>query len=392
MSTIQEQNIDVVGILSNAIAISGPTTSPATAPKTKTKTKTVPHKAGKTVSSSTSTGAKKRSWKKPADKPKRPLSAYNLFFKAERARLISGGTSANNDDSNPGDAKRKHRKTHGKIGFAALAQNIAGKWKTLSAKDRRPFEQKAAVEKARYRKELEAWQQVQKEKKLNEPAGIISNAGAPTGNSSSNNAVPDSPVSSSDATAQTADNDKMMSSVSDSATSNEHKKKSSKRKKAVTKEPLSSPSSMPFYPMNLKGSPTTANIAPITLQNLGMSSLAAPMATAASMMPPMSLDASMSYGLLQDDTVAVTPSGSCGNSDVEYDDDAERDILSDVADSSMLDESFGGLLPGLPVFPTIGAAATGSVDGIASTAAEEEKILMQADAFPAMDKLMSEAF
>ena len=390
MSTLQEQNIDVVGILSSAIAISGPTSS-ATVPKNKTKT--VPHKAGKTMSSSTGTGAKKRSWMKPADKPKRPLSAYNLFFKAERARLISGGTSsAGNDDPNSGDAKRKHRKTHGKIGFAALAQNIAGKWKTLSAKDRRPFEQKAAVEKARYRKELEAWQQVQKEKKLNEPAGIA-NAGSPTGNSSSNNAVPDSPVSSSDA-AQLADSDKMMSNASDSTTSNKQKKKSTKRKNAVPKEPLSLPSSMPFYPMNLKGSPTTANIAPITLQNLGMSSLAVPMATTASMMPPMSLDASMSYGLLQDDTVAVTPSGSCGNSDVEYDDDAERDILSDVADSSMLDESFGGLLPGLPVFPTIGAAATGtsSADGIASTAAEEEKMLMQTDAFPAMDKLMSEAF
>ena len=377
MSTLQEQNIDVVGILSSAIAISGPTSS-ATVPKNKTKT--VPHKAGKTMSSSTGTGAKKRSWKKPADKPKRPLSAYNLFFKAERARLISGGTSsAGNDDPNSGDAKRKHRKTHGKIGFAALAQNIAGKWKTLSAKDRRPFEQKAAIEKARYRKELEAWQQVQKEKKLNEPTSIA-NAGAPAGNSSSiNNAVPDSPVSSSDA-AQPADHDMMATS------NNNKKKKSTKRKKAVAKKPLSSPSSMPFYSMNLKGSPTTANIAPITLQNLGMSSLTVPM------MPPMSLDAPMSYGPLQDDTVVVTPSGSCGNSDIEYDDDAERDILNDVADFSILDESFGGLLPGLPVFPTIGAAATGSadMDGIA-TNVEEDKILMQADAFPPMDKLMSEA-
>ena len=386
MSTanIQEQNIDVVGILSSAIAISGPTSS-AAQPKNN-KTKIVPHKAGKTMSSSTSNGAKKRSWKKPADKPKRPLSAYNLFFKAERARLISGGTSST---SNAGDAKRKHRKTHGKIGFAALAQNIAGKWKTLSAKDRRPFEQKAAVEKARYRKELEAWQQVQKEKKLNEPAGT-SNEDALTGNhSSSNNAVPDSPVSSPDAAQSSTDNDKKMGNATDSATSNK-RKKITKRKKNVAKESLSLPSSMPFYPMNLKGSPTTANIAPITLQNLGMSSLAAPEATSATMMPPMSLDVSMSYGLLQDDAVAVTPSGSCGNSDIEYDDDAERDILSDVADSSMLDESFGGLLPPLPVFPTIGAP-TSSANGIV-TNVEEDKILMESDAFPAMDKLISEAF
>lgn len=89
MSTVQEQNIDVVGILSSAIAISG-----SSATTFKNKTKTVPHKATKTVASSTNNGAKKRSWKKPADKPKRPLSAYNLFFKAERARLISGGTSS----------------------------------------------------------------------------------------------------------------------------------------------------------------------------------------------------------------------------------------------------------------------------------------------------------
>ena len=389
MSTIQEQNIDVVGILSSAIAISGPTSS-ATAPKGKTKT--VPHKAGKTMASSTGTGAKKRSWKKPADKPKRPLSAYNLFFKAERAHLISGETSsASNDDPSEGDAKRKHRKTHGKIGFAALAQNIAGKWKTLSAKDRRPFEQKAAIEKARYREELESWQQVQKEQKLNEPTSTsTSYVGAPPGKSLLNNAVPDSPVSSSDA-AQPADHDMVMSNASDNATSN-NKKKSTKRKKTNAKKPLSSPSSMPFYPMNLKGSPTTASIAPITLQNPGMSSLTVPMATAESMMSPMSLDASMYYGmLLQDDTVPVTPSGSCGNSDDEYDDDAERDILSDVADSSILDESFGGLLPGLPVFPTVGAAATGSADGIVITA-EEEKNLMQSGAFPAMDKLMSEDF
>jgi len=54
------------------------------------------------------------------------------------------------------EAARSHRKTHG-MGFAGLAQNIAGKWKTLDGATRRPYEEKAAVDKARYVREVAAW-------------------------------------------------------------------------------------------------------------------------------------------------------------------------------------------------------------------------------------------
>lgn len=97
---------------------------------------------------------KKKTWKKPADKPKRPLSAYNLFFQHERNRIV--GESPAGADGN----KRKHRKSHGKIGFESLAKTIANKWKTLDKASKRPFEQQAKREKAIYAQKLQAWHEL----------------------------------------------------------------------------------------------------------------------------------------------------------------------------------------------------------------------------------------
>lgn len=104
-------------------------------------------------------------------KPRRPLSAYNLFFQLERQRLIAGvppdapftaedvervAIERREQDAN-GKPKRKHRKSHGKISFAELARKIANKWKTLNPDLKDLLRERAAIEKARYLRELEAW-------------------------------------------------------------------------------------------------------------------------------------------------------------------------------------------------------------------------------------------
>ena len=104
--------------------------------------------------------AKRRTWKKPKDKPKRPLSAYNLFFQHERTKIIAvlpEDKSLENDGLTEEQRRRKHRKTHGKIGFGDLARNIGQKWRTTNKSGRSIFEVRAAAEKARYKTEIDAW-------------------------------------------------------------------------------------------------------------------------------------------------------------------------------------------------------------------------------------------
>jgi len=129
-----------------------------------TEAKFTVHKAGKT------NNLVKKTWRKPKDKPKRPLSAYNLFFQHEREKIITSNPDISLEETlikisnTPKPKKRRHRKSHGMIGFADLARTIAEKWKTLDSTDRAIYESRAGEEKQRYRKELEAWSKARDEK------------------------------------------------------------------------------------------------------------------------------------------------------------------------------------------------------------------------------------
>jgi HMG-box domain len=109
------------------------------------------------------------------DLPKRPLSAYNLFFQLERENILKGEEDRNYTFSNIarialihykecrlGKPKRKHRKSHGVIGFRELARLVAQKWKKLDDSIKNLFEERAQIEKALYQKEIDALQRMEK--------------------------------------------------------------------------------------------------------------------------------------------------------------------------------------------------------------------------------------
>ena len=131
--------------------------------------------------SSTATKNKKKgaaTIRDPDAKPKRPLSAYNLFFQYERDMLLRSKPSKEGQSHesmhmtihNDPSERRNRSKTvrpppHGKIGFAELAKIIGAKWKSLDDPARKHFQDLAAVEKKRYVKECKEWKERMDRKK-----------------------------------------------------------------------------------------------------------------------------------------------------------------------------------------------------------------------------------
>lgn len=81
-------------------------------------------------------------------KPKRPLSAYNLFFQAERQQIIQ------KEDDN-GDDERKRKRSG--ISFESLGKEIGERWKQIDAETLRHYEDLARADKDRYLKEMERY-------------------------------------------------------------------------------------------------------------------------------------------------------------------------------------------------------------------------------------------
>ena len=98
----------------------------------------------------------KVAWKKPKEYPRRPLSAYNLFFQHERQNLIT----IRDQKAIPFEKKK------GIGGFAGLARSIASKWKDLDENSRTIFDDKAKIDRIRYKAEVKIWKSKHSLKKL----------------------------------------------------------------------------------------------------------------------------------------------------------------------------------------------------------------------------------
>jgi structure-specific recognition protein 1 len=99
------------------------------------------------VKRATKTGVTNRrlGWKKPKDMPKRYLSAYNIFFQAERKRL--------------------HEEESGRrLGFSALGKFIGQRWRSLPDAQRQGYEMEAAKDITRYRREMEVYENARRRK------------------------------------------------------------------------------------------------------------------------------------------------------------------------------------------------------------------------------------
>uniref|UniRef100_A0A7S3DVI7 HMG box domain-containing protein n=1 Tax=Entomoneis paludosa TaxID=265537 RepID=A0A7S3DVI7_9STRA len=96
------------------------------------------------------------------DRPKRPLSAYNLYFRDKRQDLLK---------------QRLQEDPSRKIGFANMAKTIAAGWNSIDPLSKKHYESLARVEKFSYKKAMTEWKKQERnlkkvQKKKNQVASL----------------------------------------------------------------------------------------------------------------------------------------------------------------------------------------------------------------------------
>eukprot|EP00522_Entomoneis_paludosa_P015289 CAMPEP_0172460288 /NCGR_PEP_ID=MMETSP1065-20121228/36279_1 /TAXON_ID=265537 /ORGANISM="Amphiprora paludosa, Strain CCMP125" /LENGTH=415 /DNA_ID=CAMNT_0013215271 /DNA_START=314 /DNA_END=1561 /DNA_ORIENTATION=- len=119
-------------------------------------------------------GKRPKPRRKPRDMPKRPLSAYNLFFKQERELILENQREgiSQPDFVFPGKEELERQAATGKkkapVLFQALARCIGQRWRALPRERVREFEEQAKIEMEAYRKKMAEYQQTVVQKAIEE--------------------------------------------------------------------------------------------------------------------------------------------------------------------------------------------------------------------------------
>lgn len=109
---------------------------------------------------------KRATRKKPKDKPKRPLSAYNYFFKEEREKILKILTAddplkVEQDPSSQDFLSEAQigslRKEGNKVSFEQMGKIIGARWKNIDPDRLAKFSELASEDTERYKKEMQSY-------------------------------------------------------------------------------------------------------------------------------------------------------------------------------------------------------------------------------------------
>lgn len=111
-------------------------------------------------------GVKRPTKKKPKDKPKRPLSAYNFFFKEEREKILKVvlaeepekvKNEPGTDDFLDEETIGRLKKEGGKVSFEEMGKIIGQRWKNIDPDRLATYSELASEDTERYKTEMQAY-------------------------------------------------------------------------------------------------------------------------------------------------------------------------------------------------------------------------------------------